>query len=48
MKSLYEELYDYATLEAAYEAAFLYLDGCPRGQRGVADKPAKSLGLAEL
>ena len=23
MKSLYEELYDYSTLEAAYEAAFL-------------------------
>lgn len=28
-KGLYEELYDYATLEAAYEAAFLYLDDAP-------------------
>lgn len=25
-KQLYAEVYDYATLEAAYEAAFLYLD----------------------
>lgn len=25
--SLYSEVYDYSTLEAAYEAAFLYLTG---------------------
>jgi len=28
-KGLYEELYDYTTLEAAYEAAFLYLYDTP-------------------
>lgn len=28
-KGLYEELYDYTTLEAAYDAAFLYLDDAP-------------------